>query len=61
MLNELTLQEMQMKLKELTERVIKQEQIDNQFKMQTLDNFQKMNDINSDILKAVDKLSKVEL
>ena len=61
MLNELTLQEMQMKLKELTERVMKQEQIDNQFKIQTLDNFQKMNDINSDILKAVDKLSKVEL
>jgi len=61
MLNELTLQEMQMKLKELTERVMKQEQIDNQFKIQTLDNFQKMNDINSDILKTVAKLSKVDL
>ena len=58
MTNELELQNMQIKLKELTERVIKQEQIDNKFKMETLNNFTKINDINSDILKVVTELSK---
>ena len=58
MTNELELQNMQIKIKELTERVIKQEQIDNKFKMETLNNFTKINDINSDILKVVTELSK---
>ena len=58
MTNELELQNMQMKLKELTERVIKQEQIDNHFKMQTLDNFERMNKITGDILKIVSELNE---